>query len=227
MVKKAASLKVDFHVHTYYSNDSLNRIPVLLAAARKAGLDRVVITDHNSIHGALEAQRLAPDLVIVGEEVRTSAGEFLATFVSRQVPSGLDPMQALELLREQGAFVSISHPFDPHRSGWSLEQLEQLAPLVDAIEVMNARALSNTFNTRAAEFARAHNLPGTAGSDAHLLMEIGKAALELPEFSDTLSLKRAIQDATTLGGLSPAWVHLGSTWAKLVKKTKPREIELK
>jgi len=91
MVKKAASLKVDFHVHTYYSNDSLNRIPVLLAAARKAGLDRVVITDHNSIHGALEAQRLAPDLVIVGEEVRTSAGEFLATFVSRQSLLGWIP----------------------------------------------------------------------------------------------------------------------------------------
>jgi len=133
-----------------------------------------------------------------------------------------------EALRVTGRFCQhFLTPLTLTVPGWSLEQLEQLAPLVDAIEVMNARALSNTFNTRAAEFARAHNLPGTAGSDAHLLMEIGKATLELPEFSDTLSLKRAIQDATTLGGLSPAWVHLGSTWAKLVKKTKPREIELK
>jgi hypothetical protein len=224
---RVASLKVDFHAHTYHSPDSLSRIPALIKAARKAGLDRLVITDHNSIRGALEAQQIEPEMIIVGEEIRTTAGEFLAAFVTKHVPRGLDPKHALELLREQGAFVSISHPFDPYRSGWSLEQLEQLAPLVDAVEVLNARALDKNYNIKAMEFARAHRLPGTAGSDGHLPIEIGKAYLELPAFSDTASLKRSIQDSVCAGGLSPAWVHFGSTWAKLVKKIRPREIELK
>lgn len=219
-------MKVDFHAHTVVSKDSLTRIPSLISAARRAGLDRIVITDHNSIRGALEAQRLAPEMVIVGEEIQTTAGEVLAAFVSREIPRGLEPLKVIGLLREQGAFISISHPFDPYRSGWSLEQLEQLAPLVDAIEVMNARALDQHYNIRAMEFARSHRLPGTAGSDGHLPIEIGKAYLELPEFSDAVSLKRSIQDSVCAGGLSPAWVHFGSTWAKLVKKLQHREIEL-
>ena len=45
-------LKVDFHCHTEFSKDSLTRIPDLLKAARAAGLDRVVITDHNGLEGA-------------------------------------------------------------------------------------------------------------------------------------------------------------------------------
>jgi predicted metal-dependent phosphoesterase TrpH len=203
------------------------RIPALINAARKAGLDRVVVTDHNSIRGALEARQLAPDLIIVGEEVRTTAGELLAAFVTQPVPAGLEPLEALKQLRGQGAFVSVSHPFDPHRSGWSLAQLEELAPLVDAIEIMNARALDKNYNLRAVEFARAHGLAGTAGSDAHQQGEIGKAALSLPEFGDAESLKSCIQEGEIQGGLSPAWVHLGSTWAKVAKKLSPHEIELK
>ena len=219
-------MKVDFHVHSEASPDSLMRIPALIRATRKAGLDRVVITDHNSISGALEAQQLAPELIIVGEEVRTTAGELLAAFVTQPVPAGLNPMEALKRLRDQAAFISISHPFDPYRSGWNLEQLEQLAPLVDAIEIVNARALAMNYNTRAIEFARAHGLAGTVGSDAHQPGEIGKAALSLPDFNDAESLKDSILQGEYVGGLSPAWVHLGSTWAKVVKKLGPHEIEL-
>lgn len=220
-------MKVDFHCHTFYSRDSLNRIGPLIVAAQKAGLDRLVITDHNTIQGGLEAKQAAPELIIVGEEIKTTAGELLAAFVSQALPQGLDPLQAIEELKKQGAFISISHPFDPYRSGWSLSQLEELIPYVDAIEIMNARALDKKFNTRAMEFARAHGLAGTAGSDAHLGVEVGKFALELPDFVDADSLRRSIKEGTPVGGLSPAWVHLGSTWAKWTKKSKEHEIELK
>ena len=220
-------MKVDFHCHTYYSPDSINRIPKLISAARKAGLDRLVITDHNSIQGAFEAQRLAPELILVGEEIQTTAGEILAAFVSEQIPRGLEPLYVVELLRKQGAFISISHPFDPYRSGWTLAQLEELAPLVDAVEVMNARALKVEYNTLAQEFARMHHLAGTAGSDAHLPSEVGRAALELPAFTDAESLKVSIKTGGWVGGLSPAWVHLGSTLAKLKRKPISTEIELK
>ena len=54
-------LKVDFHTHTRYSHDSLTSIEAFINAARRSGLDRVVVTDHNNIRGALLAAKAAKD----------------------------------------------------------------------------------------------------------------------------------------------------------------------
>lgn len=209
--------KVDFHSHTRYSADSITSIDNLISAARKRGLDRLVVTDHNSIQGALEAYAAAPDLIIVGEEVQTTQGEFLAVFVTKEVPRGLEPMEALTRLKDQGAFISISHPFDPRRSGWTLETLEQLAHLVDAIETRNARVFSPDYNTRAEKFAATHHLPGTAGSDAHHPSEIGRVYSLVPEFTDAESLRSSIARGQNCGRSSFPAVHLYSAWARIVK----------
>lgn len=211
-------LTVEFHCHTYASPDSLVRPADLVATCRARGIDRVVITDHNQVSGALEAYALDPELVIVGEEVRTTKGEFLAAFVSEWVPSRLPPLEAIQYLRDQGAFISVSHPFDPLRSGWSLRDLEELLPQLDAIETFNARSLLPHFNRRAAEFARQHVIPGTAGSDAHTLMELGRATMRLPDFHDAESLRAALPSATFDVRSSGLTARLGSRWASLINK---------
>lgn len=210
--------KVDFHSHTIYSSDSIATINAQITAARKRGLDRLAITDHNTLHGAMEAQAAAPDLIIVGEEIKTTEGELLALFVTKEVPKNLEPMAALKHLKDQGAFISVSHPFDPQRSGWSMETLEKLVPLVDAIETRNARVVDAAYNTHAEEFAAAHNLSGTAGSDGHHPSEIGRVYSLLPEFHDAESLRKAIRDAQNCGKPSSPMVHFYSVWAKIVKK---------
>jgi predicted metal-dependent phosphoesterase TrpH len=210
-------LKVDFHTHTYHSPDSLTTIEDLVSFARKRGLDRVVVTDHNCLAGAKEAYLAAPDLIIIGEEVQTTEGEFLTAFVSQEVPKGLAPMEAFKRLRDQGAFISISHPFDPQRSGWSEETLLQIAPLVDAIEVFNARVLDMGMNLQAEEFARKHNLPGTAGSDGHHPSEIGKAYSLVPDFTSADELRTVIKQATNAGNLSSPLVHFYSSWARFIQ----------
>jgi hypothetical protein len=210
-------LKVDFHTHTYRSKDSVTKIQELIKAARTRGLDRVVVTDHNTLRGAREAFEAAPDLVIPGEEVQTTEGELLAAFVTVEVPRGLEPLDALKRLKDQGAFVSISHPFDPHRSGWKIETLEQLAPLVDAIEIFNARVIRASYNQLAQEFAAAHRMAGTAGSDGHHPSEIGRAYSLLPEFNDAKTLRSAIRLAQVGGRISSPLVHLYSTRAKIIK----------
>jgi predicted metal-dependent phosphoesterase TrpH len=177
-----------------------------------------VITDHNTIQGALEAARLEPNFVIIGEEIQTTYGEFLAFFVKEEIPEHLDPFKVLDLLHAQNAFISISHPFDPYRSGWPIKLLEEIAHHVDAIEVANARVLRRSMNDNALIFANAHGLPGTAGSDGHDPSELGRMALELPVFQDASSLREVIKQAKVVGTISPAWVHLFSTRAKLVKK---------
>ncbi len=210
-------LKVDFHTHTHYSADSITSIEKLIAAARARGLDRVVVTDHNTLSGAHEAWRTAPDLVIPGEEVQTTEGEFLAAFVTEEVPRGLEPAEALKRLRDQGAFISISHPFDPQRSGWSRATLDIIAPQVDAIETGNGRVLMVEYNLQAAVYAEGLGLPGNAGSDAHHQSEIGRMYTLLPEFNDTETLKTAMRSAQVRGRVSCALVHLYSTRARMLK----------
>ncbi len=212
-------MKVDFHSHTCHSSDSLTPIAALIEAARRRGLDKIVVTDHNSIEGALEAHHLAPDLVIVGEEVQTTQGEFLAAFVSDPLPKYLEPQEALTRLKAQGAFISVSHPFDQQRSGWPLESLEWLATEVDAIEVLNARVIDETYNFLAAEFAKKHHLPGGAGSDAHHPAEIGRVYSELPEFHDAASLRIAMQSVRNFGKVSSPFVHFHSVWARIKKSS--------
>jgi predicted metal-dependent phosphoesterase TrpH len=208
-------LRVEFHCHTVYSKDSLTSPEALLAACRRKGIDRVVITDHNTIQGALAAQKLDPEMVIVGEEIMTEKGELLAAFVTEEVPRGLPPLEAIQRLREQGAFISVSHPFDRLRNGsWELPDLEEITPLVDAIEVFNARCMQAEFNKLAQQFAQEHGLAGTAGSDAHAAFEIGTAHLLLPEFSDAESLRKALPGAEVMGKRSPGWVHLTSMYAR-------------
>jgi predicted metal-dependent phosphoesterase TrpH len=212
-------LKVDFHVHTEFSKDSLTRIPDLLKAAKAAGLDRVVITDHNNLEGAKRACELAPDFFIPGEEVLTDRGELLAAFVTRAVPRGTPWREAIAQLREQGAFISVSHPFDLQRYGWLPEQLEELAGEVDALEVLNARCLAQTINDQALNLAQVKGLAGTAGSDAHSLREVGQAHMVLPEFRTAEELKQVIRQGRAEGGLSSPWVHFSSMFAKMVKKS--------
>ncbi|HEY3474500.1 MAG TPA: PHP domain-containing protein, partial [Anaerolineales bacterium] len=107
---------IEFHCHTIFSKDSLTRPEVLVETCRQKGIDRVVVTDHNTIAGARVAQAIDPELVIVGEEIATTCGELLAMFVKEEIPKGLTPQEAIRRLRDQGAFISVSHPFDRWRS---------------------------------------------------------------------------------------------------------------
>jgi len=212
-------LRVEFHCHTLYSKDSLTRLEDLVRTCREKSIDRVIITDHNTIRGALEARNLDPQRVIVGEEIMTRSGELLAAFVEEEIPPGLAPGEAIARLREQGAFISVSHPFDPWRSGhWMESELLRILPKVDAIETYNARCMLPWFNWKAQTFARKHQVAGTAGSDAHAAFELGKATMLLPDFQDADGLRRVISQGRPLTRLSMPWVHLASRYAAWRKK---------
>jgi predicted metal-dependent phosphoesterase TrpH len=211
--------RVDFHTHTVHSKDGLTAVRAYIEAARRAGLQRVAVTDHNVLRGALEAFSLAPDLIIPGEEIMTREGELLGFYVREEIPKGLSPESAISRLREQGAAVSVSHPFDRFRRGaWNPDALARIAPLVDAVEGFNARCLIAADNRNASDFARGRNLPVTAGSDAHAAFELGACGLEIPTFHDGPSLIAALRGARVFGRLSPWWVHFLSTYAKWKKR---------
>jgi len=211
--------QVEFHCHTIFSKDSLTQPKHLVDAARQKGLGRVIVTDHNSIAGALQARQIAPELVIVGEEIMTTRGEILAAFLTEEIPAGLTPQETIRRLRVQGAFISVSHPFDTLRKGgWDLPDLLEITPLVDAIETFNARCMNPAFNRRAQDFAHKHGIPGTVGSDAHTVIELGRATLTLESFSDADGLRRVIRQGQAQTRLSSPLIHMTSRFAKIVKK---------
>ncbi len=211
-------IRAEFHCHTAYSKDSLVSPRALVQACRQKGIDRVVVTDHNTIAGAVAAHALDPEHVVVGEEIMTTAGELLAAFVTDEIPPGLAPEESIRRLRQQGAFISVSHPFDALRKGgWDVRELRSILPLVDAIEVFNSRCTLASANERALEFARASGVPGTVGSDAHTLWELGRSTLLLEPFADAADLRRVIGGALARTRLSPSWIHLASRYARFRK----------
>ena len=210
--------RIEFHSHTNASKDSLTRPAELIVAARHKGIDRLVITDHNTIIGARAAQTLDPELVIVGEEIMTTRGEILA-FVIEEVPPHLSPAETIRRLKDQGAFISVSHPFDKFRSGaWMEEDLLEILSQVDAIEVYNSRCMFPGFNRQARQFAEKHNIPGTVGSDAHEAFEVGRSLLLLEQFEGPHEMRKVIRQGIPQVKWSPPWFHLTSRYASIRKK---------
>ncbi len=215
--------RIDLHMHTWVSPDSKTDPRDLVERARAIGLNKIAVTDHNTIAGALAAQALASDLVIVGQEIDTeSGGELIAYFVREEIPAGLSLNEAIRRLRQQDAVISVSHPFDSLR-GSALGEKATLAIIdqVDALEIFNARCLRARDNARAAEVAAAYGKLGTAGSDAHTLAELGAGYLTLPPFKANAAAFRVSLARATVGGrLTGLWPHLGSTLARLAKRAR-------
>lgn len=214
-------LRVEFHCHTYASADSLIRPHELVRVARRKGIDRLIVTDHNTITGACAAQALDSERVILGEEIMTTHGEILAAFVTEEVPPYLSPAETIQRLKDQGAFISVSHPFDRLREGrWKEQDLLEILPFVDAMEVYNSRCMFPWFNRRARLFAEKHNIPGTVGSDAHALFEVGRSLLLLEQFEGPEEMRKIIRAGIRQVKWSPWWVHFASRYATLRKKLK-------
>ena len=194
-------MRVDLHSHTMWSGDSTTTPDEVEHAVAEAGLDVLCITDHNAIRGAQELVGKLPCRVIVGEELRTHAGEIIGLFLTEHVPFGVSPREAAQRIRDQGGLVYVPHPFDPLRRNLAEPALLDLvdAGLIDAIEVLNAKTALGHLNDRAAAFAAQWSLPAGAGSDAHVPDALGAAYVEMPDFTDAASFLAALDRGTVVG----------------------------
>lgn len=219
----AELVRVDMHVHTRSSPDSLNPPGGILAAMNAKGIGRVVICDHNRLDGALRLRDRAPDRVLVGEEVKTREGpDVIGIFLTEEIPRGTPVRETCQRIREQGGVVYMPHPFDTRRSGAG-NLLDELAELVDVVEAHNARTFRLELNQRGEEWAVGAGKLLGAGSDAHTLAEIGAAFVEVPPFEPNReSFLRALGAGRVAGrGTSSPMVALSSTYAKVRKLILP------
>lgn len=216
---------VDLHCHTSASFDSLSRPASVAAAAAARGLTHLCVTDHERLDGALSARDSAPPglTVIVGEEIRTTAGDMIGLFLERAVAAGMSPLETASAIREQGGVVGLPHPFDRFRQSGGRRNVEaelnELLPLVDYVEGWNARIMAGAGNRLAAEFAVARGIPAVAASDAHTVLEVGVAYTILDGRVDTADeLRRALPGARLVTGRSSRLVRAGAPVAKLVQR---------
>jgi predicted metal-dependent phosphoesterase TrpH len=209
-------LKADLHLHTNASPDSMITPEALVKCCLKKGIDCIAVTDHNTMDGVAAVQRIAPFRVIAAEEVKTSEGEIIGYFLREAIPPRLSPEETVARIKAQGGLVAVPHPFDRlRREPLRKAALMRVLPQIDILEALNARVTVAGHNRRAAAFADEHGLACSAGSDAHSLLEVGTAYVEMAEFDTPEQFLASLREGTLSGGRSVPLVHLISTWAKV------------
>jgi predicted metal-dependent phosphoesterase TrpH len=215
------ALRVDLHVHTCWSPDARTTPSDLVERAAEVGLDRVAVTDHGEIEGALRAHALDGRRIIVGEEIRCRGRtEIIGLFLSERVPDGLPLEEAVERIRDQGGLVYAPHPWAylvrPGRHA------RRSIAAADIVEVFNSRAFWGRWNRKAGASALRHDRAAAASTDAHFPHELGRAWTEVPAFEGPSQLVEAVRAGRPEGRAigSPA-LHAASAAWKLGQFARP------
>ena len=211
-------MKLDFHVHTKYSNDSLMSLETFHKICKKKGLFPV-ITDHDTIKGAVEYKRRFGNCII-GEEIHTAQGDLLGLFLNEEIPKKIDVYDAVDRIKRQGGLVYMPHPFDIVRSS-TLKVHDFKA---DIVEVFNARVMLDKYNKMAEEYADKHGLLKAAGSDAHFAAHVGICYVEMDAFADVKGFMRSLkygklftQKVNPLALPATSMVHLSKKYISKLK----------
>ncbi len=176
-------IKVDMHVHTSCSPDSLINVDDLLETCDYHGIDCVAVTDHDVVECALKLHEVASQRIIVGEEIHTTSGEIIGLFLKERVQPLLSPLETIDRIKDQGGLVYVSHPFDRLRRAVLEKQvLEEVWDKIDILEAFNSRNFLRRSNRKAKEFASEKGMITGAGSDAHTRYEVGKAYVLMEPF---------------------------------------------
>jgi len=109
-------LRGNLHMHTCLS-DGTKTLEELAHAAGKAGLDFIVITDHNVYTPGADGW-IGNTLVLVGEEVHDPSRELQSSHtlcfnIQEDVAGyGADPQQLMDIVAAQGGFAFLAHPYE-------------------------------------------------------------------------------------------------------------------
>jgi dephospho-CoA kinase len=214
-----SDLAMDLHLHTAGSWDCLSDPRAVLERALSVGLHRIAVTDHNQLDVALRMAGEFPDRIVPGEEVKTAEGiDVIGLYLTEGIPKGTPARETIERVRAQGGIPYLPHPYAAGKGGGG-RFAEELAPLVDVVEVFNARLHPGRLNALAEELARRHGRLRSAGSDAHTLRELGGARVSVPAHPNRPgALLRALAHGQVGGHTASNLVHLASTWAKVRRR---------
>ena len=197
--------RADLHMHTTASDGWPTPQELVDHAVRRALLNVIAVTDHDTIEGALRAREHAAKRarlhVIVGEEVSSRDGHIVALYLERRIRPGMSAAATIDAIHDQGGLAIAVHPFwrtervarnrPVHGVGWLAAELD-----FDAIEVENATPGFYVFNQLAHRLNLGLGAAELGSSDAHILDAVGRAYTEF-QGKTPEALRTAIESGNT------------------------------
>lgn len=190
---KKRGFRMDLHIHSMYSGESLADPRDILETAIERGLDGICITEHHSLYASRPFERLKkqyPSLVVLrGVEISTDAGHMLVYGVDDTEwddwgnSKPVNGQELIDRVLRLGGVAIPAHPWQVMESAGNQEGLqftvdERISTLsnLTAIEVCNGKQLGHpSICEILGAYAKQMGLGGIGGSDAHAPENVGNA----------------------------------------------------
>ncbi|MBI4343159.1 MAG: CehA/McbA family metallohydrolase [Candidatus Omnitrophica bacterium] len=187
------------HIHTVYS-DGAGTFEEIARIANSQRLDYLVVTDHNTLKPLRDGKQgwHGMTLVLVGTEISTRDGHYLALNVTEEIDRNkLDTQRIIDEVNRQGGLGFIAHPYFKKRrwTDWSVHGMvgiEAYNAAHDTLDENRLRLVMWTFGVPVEPFyasildrpydplskwdemiARHGRLTGIGASDAHEVRVLG------------------------------------------------------
>lgn len=217
---EAGFVGMDLHYHTDRSLDSVAKIQSVLRQAKKLGIG-LAMTDHNQTSGGIEFFKnkykvpVIPAVELTAKEgTHTLLYFYTAKDCKEWTKKILKPLKKVgpfrlhastqelyESAQPYNAVVCAPHPYGPGATGvHKIKITKKMLKLIDVVEGLNAYNL-HAWNIKAIKWAEKLKKPITAGSDGHIVAELGQAltfcqAHDVHEFLDELKRGHCIAMGT-------------------------------
>jgi predicted metal-dependent phosphoesterase TrpH len=181
---------VDLHSHTWpRSHDSVLNPEDLVLRAKRAGLDAIVFTEHDTLWDGAAVREISERHefpVLAGVEISTDDGHMLVFGIDKYV-FGMHRSDTLaRYVEEAGGAMVAAHPYR-RQMPWYVRNEEDYEQALlrasrnpayqfcDAFEEINGRGSDkeNAFSKRLSDMM---GMPGTGGTDSHAIQDIGRCA---------------------------------------------------
>jgi len=177
----------------------------LIKVAKKRGISGIAITDHNTIKGGVITSSISPPEfhVIIGSEISTEIGDIIGLFLQEEIEHK-NSLEVIDEIKAQDGIAVLPHPFRGHKN-----LPEEVLKKVDLIEAFNGRC-SPSENERARKLAHEYKKAQVAGSDAHVLLQLGYGLTVFKNATSIEDIKRAVMkgDIYVVGRYPPIAVKL-------------------
>jgi len=178
-------MRIDLHIHTSPRSACSYIDPLeLIQEAQRLKLDGICLTEHQVLWDNGDVEKLARESgvkIFQGNEFTTNQGDILVFGLYKDIKELLMIQDLREEVRKSGGFMIAAHPFRGFKT-FGIGQLQmtveqackrKVLEFVDAVEIGNGK-LSPDENDMARKVSEKLDLPGTGGSDAHRVDEVGK-----------------------------------------------------
>lgn len=192
LLAKKRGFRIDLHVHSKYSGESLAEPKEILESALDKGLDGICITEHGSLYASRPFEELKKNSSLVifrGVELSTDAGHMLVYGIEDSVWDDwgkhrlVNAQELIKRVRRFGGLAIPAHPWQMsegagNQDGLQISVDDRITDLdhLAAIEVCNGKQANNPVICEIlGAFAVQMGLGRIGGSDAHVPEHVGQA----------------------------------------------------